>query len=1081
MLLLLLLLRPVRLLLLLLRCAAAASVVLLLLLRCAAAASVVLLLLLLLLPVRLLLLLLLRRAAAPRARRQDDLCTAASALLLVAVCGCGSAAHTMSALMPRPCVLALLLLSALSASVGQLVYYATVRDFLSGPCMRLSAWQQAWNTTVQMGIKDAALDNSTLVSLVGTPGLGAADSLVVGVPNVFGQTALNTGQQAQWPATCSSASSCLVTQAVRPETFCPYFADIKAGRVSGHPDFDAPLSNPAAIRPAVNAPIFTPVTANNQTLRVQSGLYTAKFWSAEPEARGGQFAADGRFTMSRQKYFGAWYVDNPVYNKRVGVALRLAAVGNNTFQHSAKTTSLDPLKPVGQAPAFVPLNRFLVTQQQYPDFRDAPVWPSQVAELRGINESAPSAFKLDTNYGFTSEVHSFFEYRGGEQFTFDGDDDVWVYINNVLAVDLGGLHSSLSSTISLDAMRAQLNLTKGSIFHFDMYHAERHFRESNFRLTTSLAQGCNVQQSGTAALRLGSAASPGSASSLFKLGTESALVDGELHLIRRAANPHSGTSAYALRQVNAGTGFKIAFEFDANEGRREQYQGLALVLHNREEGLVNLPVFSAPAAHNVQDLRNAMAVVLDLCADRDSAPGQCRKQSVRLHYGGAGALLNASDATRVVWDDVYTPLAGRVPTAPNRTHVVRVEYLQRPDWLEVYIDDSLYLRKEGFSPQQVLGSRSAYLGFTATTGADPAPLRLLSLSVDDVQLSAVNSSLLLGASPPRLVADSTSAAEVLLATADFCGNAIQFGGFASLVQGVFVEALPDGDNSGSNSNNTNNNSTGRLLQQQSNRTYPGGRLEPRVVPAAVVDKGDGTYGVTLRTNVPGAYDLYVCAGACSLALELVALDNATSAAQGVRVARVAPSSNASAAVFFARAPNALVADPATLAPTFMPTIAMTAPPGDDGKVLMYTGVGGGIGAAVLLIAALLLVRYRRRWRSDKGFIADGAVYNADKSIGTYSKQDAYTTMGRQLIETQSTVLRERAQAAPASREREVNMLKSQNDELAEHVRVAKMQSQVAAANRASPMAKLSKARKQFAEQVRSSLRKQDDNDDAHHL
>jgi hypothetical protein len=41
-------------------------------------------------------------------------------------------------------------------------------------------------------------------------------------------------------------------------------------------------------------------------------------------------------------------------------------------QHSAKSTSLDPLNPVGQAPAFVYLNRFFVTQQQYPDFRDAP-------------------------------------------------------------------------------------------------------------------------------------------------------------------------------------------------------------------------------------------------------------------------------------------------------------------------------------------------------------------------------------------------------------------------------------------------------------------------------------------------------------------------------------------------------------------------------------------------------------------------------------------------------------------------------------------------------------------------------------
>lgn len=87
------------------------------------------------------------------------------------------------------------------------------------------------------------------------------------------------------------------------------------------------------------------------------------------------------------------------------------------------------------------------------------------------------------NYHFTFELHSEFTYTGGETFSFTGDDDVWVFINNELVVDLGGVHGAINGSVDLDT----LGLTTGTNYDFDLFFAERHTSASNFRMDTSIA------------------------------------------------------------------------------------------------------------------------------------------------------------------------------------------------------------------------------------------------------------------------------------------------------------------------------------------------------------------------------------------------------------------------------------------------------------------------------------------------------------------------------------------------------------------------------------------------------------------
>lgn len=134
-----------------------------------------------------------------------------------------------------------------------------------------------------------------------------------------------------------------------------------------------------------------------------------------------------------------------------------------------------------------------------------------------VNPSCCSGVCAGRNYHFTSELRYFFQYQGGETLTFRGDDDVWVFVNGRLAVDIGGVHGakwgrvvlgddgngtvpedsncsahgpdaepgpcSLTAAELSNTQDTRFGLTRGGVYQIVLFHAERHTTASNFRLT----------------------------------------------------------------------------------------------------------------------------------------------------------------------------------------------------------------------------------------------------------------------------------------------------------------------------------------------------------------------------------------------------------------------------------------------------------------------------------------------------------------------------------------------------------------------------------------------------------------------
>ena len=96
---------------------------------------------------------------------------------------------------------------------------------------------------------------------------------------------------------------------------------------------------------------------------------------------------------------------------------------------------------------------------------------------------------VERNQQFCFESHAKFTYYEDQEFTFRGDDDIWVFINNKLAVDIGGAHLATPGHVVLKNLNTTYGegfLVPGNQYDLDIFFCDRRTTMSNVMIKTNM-------------------------------------------------------------------------------------------------------------------------------------------------------------------------------------------------------------------------------------------------------------------------------------------------------------------------------------------------------------------------------------------------------------------------------------------------------------------------------------------------------------------------------------------------------------------------------------------------------------------
>jgi len=186
------------------------------------------------------------------------------------------------------------------------------------------------------------------------------------------------------------------------------------------------------------------------------------------------FPYDNRGPMLRGNGCGNFFHGPAVFRTWYNDTIANDTISNRPFLAPLKFNLYSDCRMVFQDSVFFPLDS---GKEKY-SLRDPP--------LPSFGYQQP-VLGPDHIYNFTMEFHTPFAYiKGSHQtFKFTGDDDVWVFVNDSLVIDLGGVHVAASDSVDLDNLPAGF-LQDGGTYMLDFFSAERHTVLSNIRITTTI-------------------------------------------------------------------------------------------------------------------------------------------------------------------------------------------------------------------------------------------------------------------------------------------------------------------------------------------------------------------------------------------------------------------------------------------------------------------------------------------------------------------------------------------------------------------------------------------------------------------
>lgn len=233
-------------------------------------------------------------------------------------------------------------------------------------------------------------------------------------------------------------------------------------RAGGHPDFQQYLTGHviglvASELDSDGKPVLSGSKGKKvgtQYKDAQGNQINPAMYNASLGDQAGSMSNYSGTSITNANSFSQWYRDVPGVNMSMQVPLVLQRIGDsNTYFFHAHDVS-----GTSQKEGFFPIDNKLLNDMDS---------------------------TYNHNYFFTFELDTEFvvEKGTGQVFTFFGDDDVWVYINGRLVIDLGGVHSAVKQSIAIDRLDW---LEDGERAELKLFFAERHLTESNMRIETNL-------------------------------------------------------------------------------------------------------------------------------------------------------------------------------------------------------------------------------------------------------------------------------------------------------------------------------------------------------------------------------------------------------------------------------------------------------------------------------------------------------------------------------------------------------------------------------------------------------------------